>query len=304
MRMSRGKNKLMQIGLFVGLLAFSLAPAQVFAANDDGDITESIVLSPVSKKYDLKAGSTTEDVFKVVNDGKVAYDFIVYARPYSVNDESYQPDFISKAQNADAYKWVQFEQPSYKVEPGATVEVKYTVRVPENATPGGHYGVLFAETQPSENSSNGNVVKRTKRVGGILYATVQGSVFTGGKIENVDVPFFQNIAPLKTNTRVSNSGNTDFIAKTTIKAFDLFGTQKFATTREYPVLPSTTRKAAVEWPSPAWLGVYKIELTTSFLDTNKSSTHYVLMVPLWVYLTLGLLIGARVAYALSRRKNK
>lgn len=292
----------MQLGLIAGLTAFSLVSSvPAYAAEPTDTIVESIVLSPVSKHYDMAAGSSTSDTFKVINDGKVAYDFVVYARPYSVSDESYQPDFVSKPQNADAYKWVQFDKPSYHIEPGQTIDVLYTVRVPKGSTPGGHYGVLFAETQPS-GETQGNVVKRTKRVGAILYMTVKGDIRTAGSLQGVDVPFFQFNRPLTTAQRVKNTGNVDFTAKTSMKVYDLFGGQKFTTTREYPVLPSTIRRAAVEWPDASWLGLYRVELTTSFLDTKSSSTHYVLLVPVWVYLTLGLLIGARVLYAVAHRR--
>lgn len=301
--MSKGRIFRVQLGLIAGLFAFALVPAaSAFAADPSSDIIESIVLSPVSKRYDINAGASTTDTFKVINDGKVAYDFVVYARPYSVSTESYQPDFVSKPQNADAYKWVQFDKPSYHIEPGQTIDVPYTIRVPKGSTPGGHYGVLFAETQPS-GDTQGNVVKRTKRVGAILYMSVKGDVRTGGRLESVDVPFFQFNRPLTTAQRVKNSGNIDFTANTAMTVYDVFGGVKFKTTREYPVLPSTIRRAVVEWPDPSWIGLYKVDLTTSVLDTTASSTHYVLFVPVWVYLTLAILIGARVLYAVARRKQ-
>lgn len=294
----------MQLGLIAGLIAFSsLSTAPAFAVDSSDVIIESIVLSPVSKHYDIDAGASTTDTFKVINDGKVAYDFVVYARPYSVNDESYQPDFVSKPQNADAYKWVQFDEPSYHIEPGQSIDVPYTVRVPKGATPGGHYGVLFAETQPS-GGAQGNVVKRTKRVGAILYVTVKGDVRTGGSLQDVEVPFLQFNRPLTTAQRVRNTGNVDFTATTNLKVYDVFGGEKFTTKRDYPVLPSTTRRAVVDWPDASWLGLYRVELTTSFLDTKSSSTHYVLLIPIWVYLTLGSLIGARVLYAVAQRQKK
>ena len=292
----------MQLGLLAGLLAFSLLPTTAFAADGD-DIVESILLSPVSKRYDVKAGSSRSDTFKIINDGRTAFDFVVYARPYSVNDESYQPDFVSKAQNADAYKWVQFDQPSYHVEAGQTLEVKYTLRVPANATPGGHYGVLFAETQPNEQVT-GNVVKRTKRVGAILYVTVDGDITTSGKFEGSDVPFFQFAAPLKIRQRVSNGGNTDFTVNSSVRVTDAFGGLKYKADKESAVLPSTTRAIANDWANPAWLGVYKVEQKVKFLDTERTDSSYVLLVPVWTYLVLVLLVGGRVLYAFVRRRKK
>lgn len=300
-----GKNRLfrrLQAGLFIGLLVSSLLPATVFAVDDGEVIRESITLSPVSKRYEVKAGESKKDSFKVVNDGRVAYDFVVYARPYSVNDESYVPDFTSDAKNADAYRWVQFEKSSYHLEAGKSIEVKYTLRVPETATPGGHYGVLFAETQP-EQTNEGSAVIRKKRVGSILYATVDGDVTRSGKLLSTSVPFLQIKPPLTASLRVSNSGNTDFSVKSTMTIYDVFGGKKFSGEREVAVLPSTTREIVMEWPGVSWIGLYKVDMTTSFLDNQHESTHYVLQVPLWVYALLVLLIGARILYAVARRKH-
>lgn len=291
-----------QVGLLVGLLAFSLIPLPAFAAEDD-KVSESILLSPTSKRYELTAGTAKEDTFKVINDGNTAFNFVVYARPYSVNDETYAPDFMSKAQNADAYKWIQFTQPSYHIEPGKTIEVGYTIRVPDNATPGGHYGVLFAETQPLE-SNEGTAILRKKRVGAILYATVKGDVNQTGSFEGVNIPFMQFKAPITIRQRVANSGNTDFTVNSSVTVSDIFGGIKYKASKDVVVLPSTTRAIINDWQNPSWMGLYKVDLTTRFLDTDKTSSQYVLLIPAWVYLTLVILIGARVLYAVAHRKRK
>lgn len=287
--------------LLTALCAISLLSGTAAAAEATLP-PESITLSPVSKRFEIKAGATRQDSFTVINDGRVAYDFIVYARPYSVKDESYTPDFSSSVQNADAYRWVQFERSSYRLEAGKSVEVNFTVRVPEDAAPGGHYGVLFAETQPVS-ETNGNAVERRKRVGSILYATVDGDIITGGKLLSTSVPLLQLNAPLSTHQRIKNSGNTDFLVTTSMKVSDMFGGVKFKSERQVAVLPETTRDIAVEWQDVNWLGLYKVELESRFLDTTERSSHYVLMMPLWVYLVAGLLLGARVLYAVSQHRR-
>lgn len=296
---------LVQLGLIVGLAAFSLLPTPALAVNTGTDQpdTESILLSPTSKRYTLEAGTTQKDSFKIVNDGSKAYDFVVYARPYSVTDESYVPDFVSTAQNADAYKWVQFDKTSYSIEPGQSIDVAYTIRVPAGATPGGHYGVLFAETLPSE-KPDGTAIARKKRVGAILYATVKGDVKTSGQYEKSDVPFFQNQAPLRARQLISNHGNTDFSVHTTVEVSDVLGGVKYKNDMDLSVLPSSSRNMINDWQSPSWIGVYKVTLTASFLDTNHTTTQYVLLVPYWVYVLLVVLVGARVLYGVARHNRK
>lgn len=294
-----------KIGLLVGLSSLLFVPVSIASAAEQSqpNDAESILLSPTSKRYTLKSGTERKDSFKVVNDGRTAFDFVTYSRPYSVSGEEYTADFVTSSQNADAYKWIQFDQPSYSVQPGKSVDVAYTIRVPANATPGGHYGVLFAETLPSS-QSNGTGVKTKKRVGSILYVTVDGDVTRSGKILSTEVPFLQFKAPLQSSQRISNTGNTDFEVKSVITVSDVFGGVKHKSERNLAVLPDSIRKITLDWQNPTWLGLYKIQLDTSFLDTKASSSHYVLIVPVWVYLLLGVLIAARVAYAVNARRKK
>lgn len=303
--MSKGSVTYVKLGLFAGLFALMAGSVPVSAVEQTSTTTtptESILLSPASKKYDLRAGETKTDSLRVVNDGAVAFDFAVYARPYFV-DESYEPDFTTKAQNADAYRWVSFEKTSFRLEPNEHVEVQYSIRVPSNATPGGHYGVIFVETQPGADSEGGSVVRK-KRLGSIMYATVDGAIMTSGSSLGVDVPFLQFNAPLKISERIRNSGNTHFDVASKVVVSDLFGGVKYKTDTTSTVLPDRTKRVVNDWAQPSWIGVYKVAHTSSFLDNKQSSTHYVLLVPLWVYMTLGLLIGARILYAVAARKKK
>lgn len=263
---------------------------------------ENITMSPVKKRYDVKAGETLDDSFKIINDGQQGYTFIVYARPYSVKTENYLPDFTTQAPNADVYQWVQFDDSSYDLEPGESVDVGYTMRVPKSAAPGGHYGVLFAETQPKE-GAEGNVVQRTKRVGAIVYANVDGKATTKGEAEEATISFFQLEPPLTATQRFKNTGNTDYDVEYNFTVSDLLGQKKYDFVSSSTILPNTTRKILMEWKDSPWFGLYKVDVSARYLDTSSSSSGYVLISPVWIYVVLVLVIGARVAYAIRQRKK-
>lgn len=302
---------MIKMSLYLPLLAMaiiglttSVYSAQVSAADDDQKRpSESILLTPTSKRYELNAGATKTDSFKIVNDGSSKLTFIVYARPYAVEGEDYKSNYESDSSNADAYKWVQYEKASFELEPGQSTDVKYTIRVPADAAPGGHYGVLFAETQAS-GTVNGTTIAQKKRVGAILYAQVNGEVTTSGSFLGSKTPLFQFKAPIEVRQRVKNGGNTDFTVRSGVEVSDLFGGLKYKNDKDAVIFPGTTRAIVNDWVNPAWIGLYKVEQTAVFLDTNRSTVNYVIFVPLWVYITLGLLIGGRILYALAQHKRK
>ncbi len=280
-------------GFFGGLVVASLFSGYASAA--DLSTVESITLSPVNKRYSLDAGAKKQDDFKIVNDGKVAYTFKVYAQPYFVKGETYDPDYFSKSPMSDANRWVSFEKEQYRIEPGETLVVPYTLAVSEDAAPGGHYGVIFAETQAS-GKPDATSVARQKRVGMILYATVKGEYRLGGDVSEQSVPFFQFTAPLIAHTTVKNTGNADFLVKNHTEISDIFGNKKFSEDKEYPVLPDTSRKMVTEWKQAPTFGLFKVVTTSDFLTISKTSSQYVLMAPIWVYLALAIVVMAAILY--------
>ncbi|RYF72753.1 MAG: hypothetical protein EOO39_11605 [Cytophagaceae bacterium] len=284
------------LSIFIGTSITQPVSAQVTS-------DESITLSPVSSKYKVDAGETVSDKLTVVNDGKTAYDFIVYSRPYSVTNEAYEPNFTDTPKNADAYSWVRFAKTKFHLEAGATIEVPYTVTVPQQAAPGGHYGVLFAETQPIENQTGGNSVVRKKRVGSILYATVNGQYITSGEVTSTNIPFWQLQPPLHAESSVKNTGNSDFTNDIVYTVKDVFGNVKYKDTKQYTVLPQTTRVFSLDWQESSWFGFYKVELEQTVLDKKTADSSYVLVLPRYIPILLLVLILVGGVYAWFRRKN-
>ncbi|MEB0161191.1 hypothetical protein, partial [Pseudomonas sp. AH2 (2023)] len=77
--------------------------------------------------------------------------------------------------------------------PGENVEVPYTISVPADATPGGHYSVIFAETQVAEDTGQ---IARKKRVGAIVYATVDGDYIMSGRQISGSIDWLQLGGPV------------------------------------------------------------------------------------------------------------
>lgn len=262
---------------------------------------ERITLSPSSTSRTVDAGQTVSGSMKVVNDGDVAYGFNVYARPYAVSNELYDPDFTKQAANTNVYKWVQFAQTSYTINPGQTIDVKYTLRVPVDAAPGGHYGVLFAET--NEQGLEGTGVARKKRVGNLLYITVNGSYKTEGEIQEFILPFWQFKAPMMSSLRVKNTGNADFKAKVTTTAKSLFGQTKFTYTGDPIVLPGTTRLVEMKWDKAPAFGLFRVQQTAEFLGQAREHTGYVLIAPRWFPAILVVMLVGIGAYAIRQKRQ-
>ena len=285
--------------VLAAMLSMAFASTYRASAATDAALRESITLSPASKEYNLKAGDTTSGELTVVNDGQTDYDFIVYSRPYSVNNSNYDPNFETTTAMSDVYKWVSFPKERWSIQAGKTIKIPYTLTVPQGAAPGGHYGVLFAETQPA--APDEGSVARKKRVGSILYATVDGQYRTSGEVVSSTIPGYISSAPLTAKLAIKNTGNTHFKTTTSLKVKDVFGGLKYKNEKDYFVLPDTTRDIKMSWEKAPWFGLYRVELTTRFLNKETAKDGFVLIMPIWFIVLLAALAAGGIAWAFKRR---
>jgi hypothetical protein len=240
-----------------------------------------------------------------VNDGEVPYKFVVYARPYSIIDNAYDnPDFTKVTKYSDLYAWIQFPKTTHYIEAGATLEIDYKVTVPKGASPGGHYGVVFAETQPDETSDGGNAVIRKKRVGTIGYVTVNGQYKNAGEALPGSIDFWQLQPPLSATVVAKNTGNTDFASTTKLTVSDVFGNKKYEAIKDYQVLPETTRTIPLQWTNSPWFGFFKVVAEQKILGKTDTVQGYVLIMPRYMPIALIIIIIVGVLFYAWRRKHK
>ncbi len=299
--------KRLLFGLFaiagiVGLF-FSAASLQ---AQDNSE--ERITLSPAVSRPDLTAGESAQGVLTIINDGSQAYEFVLYARPFSVINENYDPDYKDVNPRTEAYQWVQFDQTNLSLEPNERVQVEYTVTVPERAAAGGHYAVLFAETQPNESEQS---VARKKRVGSLLYMTIDGDIIREGSVESWDTRFLQTNAPVTSNLRIENSGNVHFQADTSVIYKNLFGKKQFELKQENLILPETTRLITASWDNGPYMGVFKASGVVAFLDGSEElAEQWVVLFPTSLMIIIALIVVAIIVWTvvlrpkLKQRKHK
>lgn len=291
------------VALFIALACLTTPSSTVAAADQDSTAaTDVIAVSPAMQRIEGKAGTTVTGEFTVINDGKTSFNFIVYGRPYSVTNEQYEPQFETTTATTDLYQWLKFAKVSYTLSAGERIDIPYEMNIPANASIGGHYGVIFAETQPDPAKSSS--VLRKKRVGSIMLANVAGDVLHKGAFISSEARFWQFTPPLSASNRIENTGNTDFQATVATTIEDLFGSVKYGERKDYVVYPSTIRNVTFNWDKSPWFGLFKVKQTVTVLDTSTDVTHFVLMVPRWLLLLgIGLIIFGAGYYAFQRRNR-
>lgn len=298
----------LKYGLLASVLMFGcIVPASHAFAQAAGTAQSAMVLSPTSKYYTSEPGETVKGQLKVINDGDSEFDFTVYARPFSISSNDYNtPNFDDPVARADVFGWVTFDNVKYHAAARSSVAVNYEINIPQDAIPGGHYGVIFAEISAPSADKNNNSVRIVKRLGTKLYITVGGELQLAGRATGSDIPFWQFEPPLAADVRVENTGNTHFDDTVRLTVRDSLGKIKHQSLHKYTILPGTSRNIPLEWSKSPWFGLYKVQVEQKFLDKSAISEGYVLIMPRYIPMIFGFMIvvgGVNAAYRRKKRLN-
>jgi hypothetical protein len=207
-------------------------------AHAQANTSQNITMSPASTLISVKAGTSIQKSFELLNSGGGSYNIVTKPSPYRVIGLDYTPNFTQLPGTTETSNWITVDTPTVSLDPQKSATVSYTITVPKATAPGGYYAVLFAETRPETTSESTGVVPRN-RVGNILYITVEGSVETAGDASIQNVGGFQYKASIPLGFTLSNTGGVHF--KSTVKSVvkNITGKQVYAAELERFILPQT-----------------------------------------------------------------
>jgi P pilus assembly chaperone PapD len=251
------KNKSWIILLIITITTF--APALLFSAG------VSVTVSPIRVEHLVNQGEEGTDTITVTNDGTTSTRMQVSIEDWSLTTDG-TPIFIKQGNNPySCAGWIQVNPTDFKVEPGQTTEVRYTITVPEGIKDGGYHAALIFETVPDV-----TVGEKTKgvslrgRIATILYE----------KVGNPDLKCYAN--SLKTIIKkdgadfilaLQNTGKAHVRTKGSITVKDSNGGDSFKVdVPDVPVLPESERNITISYDKAIPKGKYT---ATAVVDIGK-----------------------------------
>ena len=138
------KNKLK---IFFLLIVLSLAPIDITKAEEAS--SPKLFVSPPIFEMKVKRGETIENKIKIKNQSEISLPIKAVTSDFSAADETGQIIFDESEQDPSFSSkfWIKIERPDFILDPGEMEEVNFSISVPENAEPGGHYAVVLFEPQ-------------------------------------------------------------------------------------------------------------------------------------------------------------
>ena len=306
--------KKLKLLLAAFLAACTFGIYQFVSANNvsaDDAVTQNpihIQVTPTKQKVSLTPGSSYVGSFKVQNVGTAAFDYNVYATPYSVVNDDYDPDYDNTTTYSQIAEWITFDSKtaSGTLQPDTSIDVAYTVNVPKDAPAGGQYAALMAET--ASGNEDTATIAVVQRVGTILYAAVPGETRIEGEIIKNNVQSFYFNPPIFASSLVRNTGNIEQSATYTVKIYPLFSNEAVFNNEDNPdvldIIPETSRFHSISWEGSPQIGIFSVEQTIEFAGEVSTNKKLVLICPLWLLFIIFALLFFIIFWLVSRARDR
>ncbi|MDD2786401.1 MAG: hypothetical protein PHS79_05980 [Patescibacteria group bacterium] len=210
----------------------------------------ALTVSPVLVNQDIAPGTRANGKMLIINDGTQTQTYYVSVQSFVPIGEEGEQQYLDENIVSGLPSWFRFAQTTYTVGPLETVEVPYSIAVPQNGEPGGHYATVFFSTNPNE-ASQGTSINIAAKTGILYLINVSGNVKEMADIESFRVN--QNIfshLPAMMSLRIRNTGSVHFIPVGTLTVRNIFGgivARVPTNPKKSAVLPNSIRRLDTWW---------------------------------------------------------
>lgn len=289
-------KRLLAIG--TGLVAFGLSFLFAHAAS-------AVTVGPVRLEYSVNPGEVVTGDILLLNESNTPQSFYSSFDRFTENDNG-EKIFIKDVLGFSSW----FEIPeSVSLSAGEQQHIPFTLRVPSDAPPGGHFAVMWWGTG-NPNAKEGLSI--VTRAGILVYLRVAGDIQENASLSNFSSS--KKIAfsdPITFIAAVKNSGNVAITPKGKIAIQNIFGVEK-ASIPFNPngaiVLPGNTKRIESSWSFGSWMwGVYKASAQVNYgeSDLETEATEWILVFsPIPSFIVLGILFLIFVFPPFIRGYNK
>ncbi len=229
------------------LSAVLVIPFFVFGAQQ----ASALALEPALSDISVSPGTAHDAAIMLTNDEPDTATYYLSIQKFVARGEEGQQEFLPMSDTTGLPSWIFVNQPSLTLQPGEKQRVPFTIRVPEQAIPGGYYVALFFSSVPPVLSPQGMVVVGSK-VGALLLVTVEGGSVSSWRVVDhaLGMPSSVSHLPAAFDLTIENRGNVHVVPEGTITIKNMFGSivARLPLQRNQPrVLPSSRRHLLLTW---------------------------------------------------------
>lgn len=318
------------LAIVVALAGVANVSAPVFADESEESETPAtwLQVSPTALTVTLMSGDIISGqsskcpealdggcIIEIKNLGTESFRYRVYASPYSVTGKD-EVNFSDSASTSftQISRWLSFlgsdgeyhDEVIYEIAPGETQTVGYRIEVPEDVPGGAQYAVIWAQTL-SNGSAGGTGVQTLSQAGVVVSGRSIGNTVQQAEVTDYNFTRFALGGSLTAHANIKNTGNTDFDAYYSYTARTLFGKELYTDNGSIPTFPGVDYDIDLSWDNTPFLGIFTVEFKISGANLDKSETHIVMIMPVFVMVLLILLLTVVIIWIIiiiRKRKER
>lgn len=274
-----------RIGLFITICSISLGLLAAPSVTKAQSNALSLSVSPTLYEMSADPGQVWQSSLRIINPNP--YPITVYGNTvnFKPRGESGLPNFIPLVDEVLATStlasWIQLAEPEVTIPAEQTVELPFSINVPEGAAPGGHFAAIFVGTKPPADRPDRPQLETAQIVSSLIFLRVSGDV-----IEDAAIRSFRTTSAIVNKPeatfelRFENSGNVHVQPQGEIEIFNMWGQERGVVpvnrdTLFGNVLPESVRKFTFTW-SGAWsiadIGRYRAVATLAYGANARNFT--------------------------------
>lgn len=186
-------------------------------------------------------------------------------------------DETGEDSGASLAEWITFEKTSLVLPPNSSASIRFTVKVPKDASPGSHFAGVFFAYRPEVERQNATGVGYD--IGSIVNLQIAGEVDIRALIREFSTSKVVYGEPkVQFTTRVENLGNVFVRPRGIIEIEGMFGKRYDplpVNENGAGILPKNTRTFETNWnPDGFHIGRYRATVSLSYGETNAQKTLY------------------------------
>lgn len=265
-------NNQTKAGSFVALVimtALQFMPLGALAANDKVGLS----VSPPTFELAANPGDTLKNSIRVDNITDDVLSVTIDKQNFTAAGEEGQAELTDEITSFSLASWIKVATPAIEIPAKSSKTVAFSVQVPANAEPGGHFGSVVFRTKAKPLSGQTGV-SVGQQIGALLFLRVAGELKEQAKIDGfIPGKSFYEYGPVEFESRLQNDGNVHFKPESTITIANMFG-QKVATLPidTHNVLPGSVRKFKADWKPKLLFGKYTATLSVVYGDKKQILT--------------------------------
>lgn len=259
----------------------------------------SISVTPTILEMFAVPGQVWSSSIKVINQNAdpltVYADTANFAPQGERGHGSFRPVPDAATDNTTLAEWMDVSPDPYIIPPEGSVNVPVSIRVPEDAAPGGHYAAVMIGTRPPDGGSM--QVGTAQIISSLFFVRIAGDVVEKGQIRSFrPLSQFVQTPNVDFSLRFENTGNVHLQPQGEIIITNMWGRERGIIpinqkTHFGNVLPQSVREFQFTWSGePAFTDVGRYEATVALGYGTDQRTFLTKRTHFWVVPVRPLLI--------------